>query len=53
LNEESIHGKYSHTRFNAKPSDLTVHYYDGDAALCACYADGIAIATYVPVGRRL
>ena len=27
-------------------------YYDSDAAPCACFADGIAIATYASVGQR-
>jgi hypothetical protein len=39
-------------RLNAKPRDLTVLYYDSDAAPCACFADGIAIATYASVGQR-
>src|SRR6516164_4841999 len=39
-------------RLNAKPRELTVLYYDSDASPCACFADGIAIATYVSVGQR-
>jgi hypothetical protein len=33
-------------RLTAKPRELTVLYYDNDASPCACFADGIAIATY-------
>jgi hypothetical protein len=32
--------------------ELTVVYYDSDKSPCACFADGIAIATYVSVGQR-
>jgi hypothetical protein len=39
-------------RLYAKPRDLTVLYYDSDASPCACFADGIAIATYASVGQR-
>jgi len=39
-------------RLNAKPRELKVVYYDSDAAPCACFADGIAIATYASVGQR-
>jgi formylmethanofuran dehydrogenase subunit E len=39
-------------RLHAKPRELTVLYYDSDTAPCACFADGIAIATYVSVGQR-
>jgi formylmethanofuran dehydrogenase subunit E len=39
-------------RLNAKPRDLAVVYYDSDASPCACFADGIAIATYASVGQR-
>jgi formylmethanofuran dehydrogenase subunit E len=39
-------------RLNAKPRELTVVYYDSDASPCACFADGIAIATYASVGQR-
>ena len=38
-------------RLNAKPRELTVLYYDGTASACACFADGIAIATYASVGQ--
>jgi hypothetical protein len=33
-------------RLNAKPRELTVLYYDSDTPPCACFADGVAIATY-------
>jgi hypothetical protein len=39
-------------RVDAKPRELAVLYYDGDAAPRACFADGIAIATYASVGHR-
>lgn len=39
-------------RLHAKPRELAVVYYDSDAAPCACFADGIAIATYASVGQR-
>ena len=39
-------------RLNAKPRELTILYYDNDASPCACFADGIAIATYASVGQR-
>jgi hypothetical protein len=39
-------------RLNAKPRELTVLYYDNDQSPCACFADGIAIATYASVGQR-
>jgi len=39
-------------RFDAKPRELTVLYYDSDSSPCACFADGIAIATYASVGQR-
>ena len=37
---------------NAKPRELTVLYYNSDESPCACFADGIAIATYASVGQR-
>ena len=37
---------------NAKPRELSVLYYDSDASPCACFADGIAIATYASIGQR-
>jgi hypothetical protein len=39
-------------RLDAKPRELTVLYYDSDSSPCACFADGIAIATYASVGQR-
>ena len=39
-------------RLHAKPRELTVLYYDSDQSPCACFADGIAIATYASVGQR-
>jgi len=39
-------------RLHAKPRELSVLYYDSDSAPCACFADGIAIATYASVGQR-
>jgi hypothetical protein len=39
-------------RLNAKPRELNVLYYDSDTSPCACFADGVAIATYASVGQR-
>jgi formylmethanofuran dehydrogenase subunit E len=39
-------------RLNAKPRELAVTYYDSAASPCACFADGIAIATFASVGQR-
>jgi formylmethanofuran dehydrogenase subunit E len=39
-------------RLHAKPRELSVLYYDSDASPCACFADGIAIATHASVGQR-
>lgn len=39
-------------RLNAKPRTLGVLYYDSDSSPCACFADGVAIATYASVGQR-
>jgi len=39
-------------RLNAKPRELVVLYYDSDTSPCACFADGIASATYASVGQR-
>jgi formylmethanofuran dehydrogenase subunit E len=39
-------------RLNAKPRELTVLYYDSDVSPCACFADGVAIATYASFGQR-
>jgi formylmethanofuran dehydrogenase subunit E len=38
------------SRLNAKLRELSVLYYDSDTSPCACFADGIAIATYASVG---
>ena len=40
------------SRLDAKPRELAILYYDSDASPCACFADGIAIATYASVGQR-
>ena len=40
------------SRLNAKPRELSITYYDSNASPCACFADGIAIATYASVGQR-
>ena len=39
-------------RLDAKPRQLAVLYYDNDSSPCACFADGVAIATYASVGQR-
>jgi len=39
-------------RLHAKPRELSVLYYDSDTSPCACFADGVAIATYASVGQR-
>ena len=39
-------------RLNVKPRELTVVYYDSDRSPCACFADGVAIATQASVGQR-
>ena len=39
-------------RLNAKPRELAVVYHDSAKSPCACFADGIAIATYASVGQR-
>jgi hypothetical protein len=36
----------------AQPRELSITYYDSDKSPCACFADGIAIATYASVGQR-
>ncbi len=40
------------SRLHAKPRELSVVYYDSDSSPCACFADGIAIATRASVGQR-
>lgn len=39
-------------RLKAKPREISVVYYDSEKAPCACFADGIAIATIASVGQR-
>jgi formylmethanofuran dehydrogenase subunit E len=39
-------------RLHAKPRELAVIYYDSNQSPCACFADGVAIATYASVGQR-
>jgi FmdE, Molybdenum formylmethanofuran dehydrogenase operon len=39
-------------RLKAEPRSLAVTYYDSDKSPCACFADGIAIATYASAGQR-
>jgi formylmethanofuran dehydrogenase subunit E len=45
-------GLYAVEKLNAKPRELVVTYYDSSASPCACFADGIAIATIASVGQR-
>ena len=37
---------------DAKPRELTVVYYDNDKVPCACFLDGIMIATTASPGQR-
>jgi formylmethanofuran dehydrogenase subunit E len=37
---------------NAQPRQLAVTYYDNPKSPCACFADGVAIATVASVGQR-
>ena len=39
-------------RLKIKPREIVVEYYDGEKSPCACFADGIAIATLASVGQR-
>ena len=39
-------------RLKAKPRQLSVLYYDSKTSPCACFADGVAIATYSSFGQR-
>ena len=39
-------------RLHLKQRDVSVTYYDSDKSPCACFADGIAIATLASVGQR-
>jgi hypothetical protein len=40
------------TRSHRKPRDVSVIYYDSGKSPCACFADGIAIATLATLGQR-
>jgi formylmethanofuran dehydrogenase subunit E len=39
-------------RLKLKPREVAVVYHDSDKAPCACFADGVAIATVASVGQR-
>ena len=39
-------------RLKAEPRQLAVLYYDSDKSPCACFADGVAIATHASFGQR-
>jgi len=39
-------------RLKAEQRTLSVTYFDSAKSPCACFADGIAIATYASVGQR-
>jgi formylmethanofuran dehydrogenase subunit E len=39
-------------RLKQPPRQIAVEYYDSDKSPCACFADGIAIATLASVGQR-
>jgi hypothetical protein len=39
-------------KLKAQPRELAVVYYDSNKSPCACFADGIAIATTASVGQR-
>jgi formylmethanofuran dehydrogenase subunit E len=39
-------------RLDAKPREVSVLYYDGEKAPCACFADGVMIATVASPGQR-
>jgi formylmethanofuran dehydrogenase subunit E len=39
-------------RLKAKPREVSVVYYDSDKSPCACFADGVAIATIASAGQR-
>jgi formylmethanofuran dehydrogenase subunit E len=40
-------------RLHIKPREVSVTYYDSDNSPCACFADGVAIATLASVGQLL
>jgi formylmethanofuran dehydrogenase subunit E len=39
-------------RLDAKPREVSILYYDGEKAPCACFADGVMIATIASPGQR-
>jgi formylmethanofuran dehydrogenase subunit E len=39
-------------RLKAAPREVTVLYFDGEKAPCACFADGIMLATVASPGQR-
>jgi formylmethanofuran dehydrogenase subunit E len=39
-------------RLDAKPREVSVVYYDGEKAPCACFADGVMMATVASPGQR-
>ena len=45
-------GLHAVENIKASPRGLSVTYYDNDKAPCACFADGIAIATRASFGQR-
>jgi formylmethanofuran dehydrogenase subunit E len=45
-------GLDANERLNVKPREIAVEYYDSEKSPCACFADGIAIATLASVGQR-
>jgi hypothetical protein len=45
-------GLHAVENIKAAPRGLSVVYYDNDKAPCACFADGIAIATRASFGQR-
>ncbi len=45
-------GLHAVENIKAAPRGLSVTYYDNDKAPCACFADGIAIATRASFGQR-
>src|SRR5271155_3537555 len=45
-------GLDANERLKSQPRELAVTYYDSDTSPCACFADGVALATYASVGQR-
>jgi formylmethanofuran dehydrogenase subunit E len=45
-------GLEAREKLKANPRELSVLYYDNPKAPCACFADGIAIATTASPGQR-